>query len=103
MDINNKYRVIGETNNIVVQEKSHNSVQHKDFWTNVGYFATVGNALNYLIDLEIEKSELKDLQTVADMIKTAQESIEKTLLEIPTTALQHSLEVNEYQSTTQEV
>ena len=46
-------------------------------WTPVAYFGNIVNAFNYIITLEIEKSDLKDLETVVDAVKNSMVNINK--------------------------
>ena len=48
--------------NIILYER------RKKSWREIGFFSTPQNALEGLADLEIRKTELKDLKTVCDKI-----------------------------------
>jgi hypothetical protein len=52
-------------------------------WSVAGYFANVENALSYCVVHEIEKSKLKDLETVVDLVKQLEANIKIALSKIP--------------------
>jgi hypothetical protein len=79
MKIGDRYQVTSETNNIVVSEKRVNQETGAEYWVNAAYFGTVENALKYLVQMEVEKSELQDLQTVLNRINGIGASINKAL------------------------
>jgi hypothetical protein len=51
-------------------------------WVTVGYFSNYRNALSKIIGLEVEKSELKDVQTVMNRIDKAERDIVSALSEV---------------------
>jgi hypothetical protein len=73
------------------KESSEDDDNSQSGWRVAGYFSNIGNALNHLINLEVENSDLKDVQTVVDIIKKATVEIKEALSKIPTENLKDSL------------
>jgi len=63
-------------------------------WLVAGYFANLENVLSYLINLEIERVKLKDLQTVVDVIKQAKKEIKEALEKISEKAINDAMAEN---------
>ncbi len=60
-------------------------------WKVGGYYSCVANALDALVRKEISKTELKDLQTVVDVVNKLFQEIRQALVEIPVGSLHKSL------------
>ena len=63
MLIGKKYKIEADAMSVTLFKKGE-SKAGKVTWPTLGYFATVQNALEHLVDLEVSETELKDLTTV---------------------------------------
>jgi hypothetical protein len=61
-------------------------------WRIEGYYSNIENCLNALVRMEVNKSDLKDLQTVLDRINEANKSIIEALSKIPKEVITQSIE-----------
>jgi len=68
MLIGKKYKIESDTYNVTLYEKGVSKVRGNTYWRPIAYFATVKNALEYLINLEVNQTGLKDLKTVSKKI-----------------------------------
>jgi hypothetical protein len=71
ISIGKDYRIGADAMNIIIWERhegKRKTAIGKDIWKEAGYFATVQHALNYLVENEVKKTELKDLITVCKKI-----------------------------------
>lgn len=84
IEVGEKYRVGARSRNIVLyskvekQEDAENLDEDEKVeggWYIAGYFSNVENALMALVEREVEKTKMKDLQTVLDAIKEVQQDI----------------------------
>lgn len=64
MKLGDNYKIESDELNITIYEKRFSKKSGEEYWKTIGYFATVKNALKYAVDLEVSKTELKDLQIV---------------------------------------
>ena len=74
--------------NIILYEKhigKKGKSEGKEIWQESAYFSTPHNALDYLVEHQIKKTELKDLKTICLMIDEIKGWIKE--LEIPRDAL----------------
>lgn len=60
-------------------------------WIVEGYFSNIQNALTHLINLEVEKSDLKDVQTVVEVVNKALGEIKDALSLLSKKAVDESL------------
>ncbi len=70
--IGEDYRIGADAMNIILYERhigKRKGVVGKDVWTQAGYFSTVQNALSFLVEHEVKKTELKDLNDVVAKIE----------------------------------
>ena len=63
MNIGNKYKIDSDALNITLYQKEKTKMG-KVRWVIIGYFATLGNTLKFLVDLGVREGHLKDLETV---------------------------------------
>ena len=64
-------------------------------WVIAGYFSNIKNAFLKIVTLEIEKSDLKDVQTVVDRIDKAENNILSALFEVNKLKIDESLKSDE--------
>ena len=64
MLVGKKYKVESDSMNVTVSEKKVNKKAGKEYWVSIAFFSTVKGALNYLVNLEVKNTELKDLKSV---------------------------------------
>ena len=64
MKIGSKYKIESDKLNITLLERKVSKKTRKTYWHPIAYFGTLCNALKGLVDLELNKTELKDLETV---------------------------------------
>ncbi len=69
MLIGKRYKVESDENNVILSSKKvaktgkHAGEEH---WTTEGYFANVKEAIKFLADLELKKTELTDLMAISE-------------------------------------
>jgi len=63
LKIGKKYKIEADELNVTVYQH-HLSKTGGEYWRPIGYFTTPANALKFLVDLEVKRTELKDLETV---------------------------------------
>ena len=56
-------------------------------WVVSGYYATVGNSLKGLVELDLKKSELKDFQEIVNRVTLLKSDIDKALAGLQEKAL----------------
>jgi len=64
MLVGKKYKVESDSMNVTVSEKKVNQKKGTEYWASIAFFSTVKGALNYLVNLEVKNTELKDLKSV---------------------------------------
>ena len=64
MLIGHSYKIESDEMNVVLFNKKVSKKTDTVKWVVVGYFSSVKNALEFLVDHEINKTGLKDLETV---------------------------------------
>jgi hypothetical protein len=74
-------------NDVKFKSEDETTPEAQKGWVAAGYFSNVGNALSYLINHVVELSNLKDVQTVVDVINKAQSNILKALSEFDSVKL----------------
>lgn len=84
MIINNKYEITTIPHNVVLREKVINKSPKsknygKEHWDDIAYFSGVKPALNYILDLEIQNTEIKDIKSVLKAISDTERVIIKAL------------------------
>ncbi len=69
--IGDSYALGANKLNIILYEK-HNGKkgksEGKEVWREIAYFSNCHNALDYLVEHEVKKTELKDIKTVCQKI-----------------------------------
>jgi hypothetical protein len=68
MLIGNKYKVESDSLNVTLFQKGV-SKSNEVYWRPIGYFSSLENALDHLVDLEVMETELKDLRAVVEKQK----------------------------------
>lgn len=72
MQINDKWMVESDPLNIILKHKviskPKDGKPSKEYWVAEGYYRTLHDALEALIDKKIRKTELKDMQTICNMV-----------------------------------
>ena len=76
MDIGNKYKLRSNSMNVIISEKYTNK-NKVESWRDVGYFATVQGALEFLVEHHVKKSGLKDLNEVCKQISEVKDMLQK--------------------------
>ena len=64
MLIGQKYKIESDSLNITISEKKLSKKARKEYWKPIGYFSCVANALKFMVDLEVNKTELSDFKAV---------------------------------------
>ena len=62
--IGNKYKIESDSLNVTLYKKEKSRKTGDINWRAIAFFATPQNALKYLVDLEVNETELKDLVVV---------------------------------------
>ena len=68
MLIGKKYKVESDENNVILSSKTvAKTGKHagEEYWTTEGYFANIKEAIKFLADLEVKKTDLTDLMTIS--------------------------------------
>lgn len=63
MLIGKDYKIESDSLNVTLS-KRHVSKKGQEYWTAVGYFSNVKNALKALVNLGVKETSLKDIKTV---------------------------------------
>ena len=58
------YKIESDSLNITVFEKMLSKKSGESYWKPIGYFSNVQNALRFMVDLEVNKTELKVKSTL---------------------------------------
>jgi hypothetical protein len=66
MLIGNKYKIEAEAPNVILYRKRTTKKDNATRWQAIAYFSTPKNALEYMADLEVNGTGLKDLKTVIE-------------------------------------
>jgi hypothetical protein len=69
--IGDDYAIGSNSLNVILFEKhtgQRGKSKGKELWRERAYFSTPQNALDYLVELKIRKTDLKDLKTVCEKI-----------------------------------
>ena len=69
MIIGDKYRIESDSLNVTLYERAKSKTAATN-WRSIAFFSSVQNALDYLIDLEVMATGLKDLKSVAEKVKS---------------------------------
>jgi len=64
MLIGDKYKIESDSLNIIFFRRTKSKKNGSDRWRAEAYFATVKNALTYLVDMEVRETGLQDLKQV---------------------------------------
>jgi len=84
MEIGNRYKIESDPLNVIlykkVDRKKKDTGEIYEGWQAVGYYATVENALNGLVNQKIRDTELKDLRSVLGAISELREMITIALI-----------------------
>ena len=73
MLINDNWKIESDSLNVTIYHRA----KGKKAWKPAGYFRTIKDALNELIDQEIKGTGLKDLETVVSKINDLQTLLER--------------------------
>ena len=65
MLIGNKFKIESDSLNVTLYERAKSKTAATN-WRSIAFFSSVQNALDYLIDLEVMATGLKDLKSVAE-------------------------------------
>ena len=69
MLIGKGYKVETDAMNVTIMKRGVSKKTGKETWANVAYFSTFENALEYLVDLKVRETGLRDLQSVVEKQK----------------------------------
>ena len=86
VEVMNKYRLSADSNNIILQEKQTITGEGKKkptirqvgdtYWSNIAFFSSPKNALNYIIEQEIRELWVVDLKEVVKRITKLEKMVE---------------------------
>ena len=97
MLIGDKYKIESDSMNVTVYEKG-TSKSGRVYWRPIAYFGIVRNALEWLANMDVNLTGLKDLKTVADrqdeIIKIIRGLIPPDFIEVADTG-EVDVEINE--------
>lgn len=71
MRINNRYKIESDDVSITLYESyigKGDKTKGKEQWKAIGWFSTFKGVMGKLIDLEVKRTELKDLETIIEKI-----------------------------------
>ena len=71
MRINNRYKIESDDISVTLYESyigKEGKFKGKEQWKAIGWFSTFKGVMGKLIDLEVKKTELKDLETFIEKI-----------------------------------
>ena len=84
MLIGKDYKVEADSMNVTVSKRmvtdgkwANTKEVGREYWYNVGYYATVKGALKGLVDMGVADTELVDLKTVVDKIDELKKHIDR--------------------------
>jgi len=81
ISVGKDWRVRTDASNIILERRRRVLAKGKkpahDYWCPEGYYSTVKNALEDLVELKVRESNLKDLKTVVAEIDRVYKLIEK--------------------------
>ena len=66
MLIGSKYKVESDAMEVTLSEKLVNKKTNEVYWKPIAYFSTVQNALKFMVDQEVNKTELQDFRAVVE-------------------------------------
>jgi hypothetical protein len=85
IQINERYRVTSDPNNVIIQEKrvpkeqqengASEPIEQKETWVNVSYHPTLISACIKLLDLQIKQSEATTVESLLNELKKMQGEI----------------------------
>jgi len=83
MKIGSRYKIESDPMNVILFEKITRKKKDTGVsytaWQTIGYYATVENALNGLVDQKVRDTELKDLKLVIKEISDLREMVRTAL------------------------
>lgn len=83
MQIGRNWLIKSDSMNVILSQrkkrKNRETGEFHDAWVEIGYFATVANALHELVDRGVRDTELKDLKTIVERIDKLERLIEHAL------------------------
>lgn len=83
MKINNNYKIESDELNVIVKEKytpKEGKNAGKSQWRPISFHANVEQALNSIVDKEINGTGLEDFKTVVDKVKELRELIKEVVV-----------------------
>ena len=83
MKINNNYKIESDELNVIVKKKyipKEGKNAGKPQWRPISFHANVEQALNSIVDKEINGTGLEDFKTVVDKVKELREFIKEVVL-----------------------
>ena len=69
MLIDDRYKIESDSLNVTLYRKREAKEGNEPRWQAIAYFSTVKNALDYLVDLEVNETGLADLKTVVEKVE----------------------------------
>jgi hypothetical protein len=91
VEVMNKYRLSADANNIILQEKQTITGTGKKptirevgdtYWSNIAFFSSPKNALNYIIEKEIRELWVEDLKEVVKRINKLEKIVAGITLDL---------------------
>jgi len=64
MKIGKNYKVESDSLNVTLYKKKIVKKTGKEYWSAIGFYSSLRNALKGLVDLFVKETELKDFRTV---------------------------------------
>ena len=64
MKVGENYRIESDALNVTLYKRGIAKETQKEYWTTIGYYAFVKNALKDLANIGLRETELKDLRTI---------------------------------------
>ena len=65
MQLGNNYKIESDALNVMVFKRTRPKKGGKGNWKIIGYFSCVKNALEFIVDLEVNETGMIDFKTVA--------------------------------------
>ncbi len=66
MRIGKNYKIESDSLNIILFKRKVSKKANKEYWTVIGYFSRIQNALRGLVDLKLRETELQDIKTIVE-------------------------------------
>lgn len=88
MLIGKNWKVESDEYNVTLYRRKLNKKTGKEYWEESRYYSTLANCLTDLVNLEVNGSGLKDLQTVGVAVAKIHQEIAEALTPIRQTAVE---------------